>query len=121
MKIFASLKRVEKVLDVLGIYINAARFSFFPDVSLIENILSFYDGEVEIVLCDLRALVSIKQTKHADGLRHLKFLHASLQDFLLDPIRSKEYFINPNIYPPKLLAGLLGYLAQGFYLYLFFI
>ena len=55
----------------------------------IEEFLSLQPGDVELHLGDVSSLVNVgpDQTIH--------ILHASLTDFLLDPARSNEFWINP--------------------------
>ncbi|KAF8959302.1 hypothetical protein BDZ97DRAFT_1735828, partial [Flammula alnicola] len=53
----------------------------------IEQFLSLGEGDVEIALADL---ASVAEVTHC-----VKFLHASLPDFLRDPARSQKYYIDP--------------------------
>ncbi|KAF8956887.1 hypothetical protein BDZ97DRAFT_1925054 [Flammula alnicola] len=57
-------------------------------VDHIDEFLSLAKGDVEIALADLASVVATDSSR-------LKFLHASLPDFLLDPARSQEYYIDP--------------------------
>ncbi|KAF8956897.1 hypothetical protein BDZ97DRAFT_144833 [Flammula alnicola] len=54
----------------------------------IEKFLALAEGDVEIALADLPSVVVLESDT-------IKFLHASLPDFLLDPARSQNYYIDP--------------------------
>ena len=89
MHILAGVEDIEPVLKILShLFFRAA---FYPgSLDDLEQFLTLQPGDVELYLGDLSSLVSIG----AD--QRIKVLHASLQDFLVDPTRSKELWINPR-------------------------
>ena len=91
--IFTGVEEIEWVLEILSSLILSTFFFSFPlslsELSSTEDFLSLQPGDVELYLGDLSSPVSIG----AD--RRVKILHASLEDFFMDPTRSKELWINP--------------------------
>jgi hypothetical protein len=89
--ILAGTEDLEPVLRILS-------FLFFcsPDIPTrwgspqIEEFLSLQPGDVELYLGDLSSLVNVGPNQG------IYVLHASLTDFLMDPTRSKELWINPR-------------------------
>jgi len=86
MHILAGVGDVEPVLEILSLLF----LGFEQRLPIVEQFLSLQPGDIELYLGDLSSLVNIG----ADETIHL--LHASLQDFLVDPTRAKELWINPR-------------------------
>jgi hypothetical protein len=87
--IFTSVEDREIVLLVLGFRLLSS--SRYPQmgVEALENFLLLNRGDIEILLGDLSAVITISDV---DPFIHI--LHASLGDFLLDAARSKEFYID---------------------------
>jgi hypothetical protein len=86
MHILAGVEDVEPVLEILSfLFLGLERL-----LHTIEQFLSLQPGDVELYLGDLSSLVNIGADKT------IRVLHASLQDFLVDPTRSKALWINPR-------------------------
>jgi hypothetical protein len=89
--ILAGVEDIEPVLEILS-------FLFFSSPNIptrwgspqIEEFLSLQPGDVELYLGDLSSLVNVGSNQG------IYVLHASLTDFLMDPTRSKELWINPR-------------------------
>jgi len=90
MHILAGVEDVEHVLEILSFLFFGAFFSIPLDSRLVEEFLSLQQGDVELYLGDLTSLVNVECNQI------IYVLHASLQDFLVDPTRSKELWINPR-------------------------
>ena len=86
--ILASVENIDRVLEILSVI-----FIFSPHhswgLSRIEEILSLQHGDVELYLVDLNSILNIEPTI-------IQVLHASFTDFLVDPTRSQEFWINPR-------------------------
>jgi hypothetical protein len=82
--ILASVEDVKRVLDILSVILFFGR----QQPSHIEEILSLQHGDAELYLVDLISIVNIEHNV-------IRLLHASFTDFLVDPSRSKEFWINP--------------------------
>jgi hypothetical protein len=99
--IFSQVKALNKVLTIIG-YVIASR------VGLIEHIQKVFlleDGELDVLFADLAAVILCKPP--SQGIPELKFLHASLPDFLVDKSRSKRYHIDLDEYTTSLLCKFL--------------
>jgi len=107
--IFSGVAQIDKVLYALSMYfmrIDMMRYDF----TVYERLLQFEEGELETLFCDLGALVQIKQVGE---IKRIRILHASLEDFLLDSTRSKEYFIDLNLQRNKHVENSLRHLPLG--------
>ncbi|KAF9475804.1 hypothetical protein BDN70DRAFT_883244 [Pholiota conissans] len=98
--IFSQVQNYELVSEILT-YLS---FGFVPIVSVIETIFSLTPGDLEVLLIDLSPILKFQLTP--DHCTEVCFLHASLPDFLHDPKRSGEYFLDINKICPKLLHRL---------------
>ncbi|KAF9564015.1 hypothetical protein CPC08DRAFT_760405 [Agrocybe pediades] len=94
--ILESALNTEKVLHVLTLYsMHIPRMSF----SVIEKLLSYDEGEVETLFCDLGALVQIDKPRSPSydsehSPTYLRILHAPFFEYLLDAARSKQFHID---------------------------
>ena len=90
MRILTGVEDIDSVLDILSCVIfsdhRTRRRLLLPQM---EEFLSLQPGDVELHLGDLSSLVNVGPDQA------IHFLHASLTDFLVDPARSKEFWINP--------------------------
>ena len=99
----------EKTLYALSIYalnvINQnANIPF--DIS---EFMSLDEVDTSHLLSELGAVVQLERIpNHPDTLKKVP---GSLQDFLLDPARSRDFFIDPDTYYKKHVASILGYLT----------
>jgi len=111
--ILSSAENIERVLYVLSVY-SLPVVSLF-DIDIV-TFMSLGKGELDILFCDLQALVTIDLGSEAHTwipTQRIRNLHASLHDFLLDPVRSKDYFINIENYRTRHVTNILQYLAEG--------
>ena len=86
--IFTGVEEIEPVLEILSLLLLSDYLVLY--LPTIEEFLFLQPGDVELYLGDLSSLVKIGSNQH------IKILHASLTDFLLDLTRSKEFWINPR-------------------------
>jgi len=88
MHILAGVEDIDSVLEILSLqFLSNPNCSM--DSSYTEDFLSLQPGDVELYLGDLSSLVNVGSDQA------IRVLHASLTDFLVDPTRSKEFWINP--------------------------
>ena len=85
MHIFSGIEDIETVLLILGFYL----VSDCMDIGDLEHFFLLSRGDIEMLFGDLSSLVVIPKFKP-----RIHFLHASLEDFLRDPARSKEFYID---------------------------
>ncbi|KAF4617828.1 hypothetical protein D9613_006346 [Agrocybe pediades] len=104
------IKRVREVLSL-------CLMNYKPPIccSVIEKMLSYDEGEVETLFCDMGALVRFEPDKHyimeGPAPLFLRILHASLEDYLLDAARSKQLHIDEKQERIKHVTHSLQYLA----------
>ncbi|KAF9472560.1 hypothetical protein BDN70DRAFT_454481 [Pholiota conissans] len=99
--IFSQVENLDQVLEILAFFI-LAKYGYC--VSRLEQIFWMEPDTLEVLFLDLTAVV---QFKFEGSDAHLSFLHASLPDFLQDPFRSQQYFLDPEKYCTKLLCMFL--------------
>ena len=106
--ILSSAEDIDQVLYVLSVYVLHVVGNSNLDIC---EFLALDEADLEILFCDLASLISVGWSGAPNGkkIKILRFLHASLHDFLRDPIRSKEYFINIETYRTQHIANILRY------------
>jgi len=88
-QILGGVEDMERVLEILSVILFTT--TNWPMTSpLIEQFLSLRPGDIELCLGDLHSLVNHEPDQS------FRILHASLTDFLVDPTRSKMFWINPR-------------------------
>ncbi|KAF4609671.1 hypothetical protein D9613_012020 [Agrocybe pediades] len=111
--ILEASSNIEKVLHVISLHwIDSNKIC----CHVIEKLLSYDEGELDTLFCDLGALV---QVSHSNGneynLSHsqlyVHILHASLADFLLDAARSKQFYVDIGQETIRHIAHILQYFA----------
>ncbi|KAF9543231.1 hypothetical protein CPC08DRAFT_700543 [Agrocybe pediades] len=107
--ILESALDIEKVLHVLALYLMDLDENIY--CSVIEKLLSYDEGEVVTLFCDMGALVQVYKDMYHDQL-YLGFLHASFREYLLDAARSKQFHINMEYETIKHVTHALQYLAS---------
>ncbi|KAF9478746.1 hypothetical protein BDN70DRAFT_879554 [Pholiota conissans] len=88
-----AVEQLDYVLTILAFCI----WTGIPHVGIFESVFMLTSGELEVFFSDLTAILEFKLGK-------LKFLHASLPDFLQDKSRSEEYHLDLEEYRNKLLC-----------------
>ena len=86
--IFSQVLDIERTMSVLAVAI----FTEFPLLSHVEDMLRVSSDDVHVALADLTSVVTCSWGR-------IKFLHASLPDFLLDRMRAREYFMDRAVWP----------------------
>ncbi|KAF9549604.1 hypothetical protein CPC08DRAFT_675027 [Agrocybe pediades] len=108
--ILQSALDVEKVFRILSFHL-IAKSRFGVPCSTIERILSYDEGEVDILFCDLQAVIEIRRAEHSED-RYLAVVHASFEDYLLDPERSKQFHVDIEQERTKHLVSILQHLSS---------
>ncbi|PPQ90957.1 hypothetical protein CVT25_015683 [Psilocybe cyanescens] len=95
INILSEVEDVETVLRILGMVFvlpkNTYDFIRLLGVSELEKFMQLTPGIVQLLLLDLLSVVDV-----SDNNEPIKFLHASFSDFLVDPTRSHQFYINPS-------------------------
>ncbi|KAF9474793.1 hypothetical protein BDN70DRAFT_898700 [Pholiota conissans] len=108
--IFSQVKDIAIVLDILALsLLTHSTDKKGGEIGLrlqrLDALFQFAPGELEVYMGGLTALVRCDRRKRDEAA--MKFLHASLIDFLLDERRSREYYINLDVFRTKLLCRFL--------------
>jgi hypothetical protein len=100
--IFSQVEALDKVLDIIGFVIATGG----DDIDHIQNAFLLEPGDLYVLFADLTAVI-LCQPPEPFSLTKLKFLHASLPDFLVDKTRSEQYHIDLDEYSTNLLCRFL--------------
>jgi len=118
--ILSSVENPSLVLEILSFVIRQAQIDGPIDQSrkylLVNDIEEIHDlklGSLQVLFCDLGALVAIET--HYGKLR-VKVLHSSILDFLIDPSRSKDLHIPGNLLVRKHVTNCFRFLSSEFIL-----
>jgi len=119
--ILSSVENPSLVLEILSFVIHEAQIDY-PDnvnrttlsVNDVEETHNLEPGSLQILLCDLGALVSIRIDWSMEDV--IKVLHASILDFLIDPSRSKDLHISGKMLITKHVTNCLRFLSSVFIL-----
>ncbi|KAF9470468.1 hypothetical protein BDN70DRAFT_902083, partial [Pholiota conissans] len=106
--IFSQVENLDQVLDILAFDILS--IVFIPvglSVNEIEQTFLMEPDTLSILFLDLTAVIELTPHPSGSGNLALSYLHASLLDFLDDPVRSQQYFLDYDKYRIKLLCILL--------------
>jgi len=100
LQIFSSVEhdQLDNVLKIFSALILIKKETVDIRTSL-EELFGYRPGQLESVMGDMVALVDIPTERHHSSIR---IYHASLPDFLLDPSRSRMFFLDP----PRAYANL---------------
>ena len=85
---------------------------------MIETILSYPHGDLQLNLMDLHSVLHVPVIKAEDDEdedneeNKLRFFHASLQDFLFDPSRSKDFYIDRSKAHTRIAQHFLRYIHE---------
>jgi hypothetical protein len=102
--IFSQVEPIEvvgKVREIIAYVI----MSGFSRIDYIQDDFLLEPGELDVLFADLTAVILCEQP--SSEFPKLKFLHASLPDFLVDKTRSEQYHIDLDEYRTNLLCGFL--------------
>ena len=90
LQIFRSVEEdeIEKVMEILGalVFLNEN----LKKLEDLEEFFGYRPEELASIIGDMSALVHIPDSRS----EHVKIYHASLPDFLLDPIRSRSFHLH---------------------------
>ncbi|PPQ87781.1 hypothetical protein CVT25_008825 [Psilocybe cyanescens] len=90
--ILSDVKDVKTVLRILGMAFVLTKIEVVPlAVNNLEKFMQLTPGTVQLLLIDLLSVVDA-----SDNNKPIKFLHASFSDFLIDPTRSHQFYIDPS-------------------------
>jgi len=106
--ILSSVEDIPRAVELLSFLLYASKLGDIVNVVSLEKIHDLERGSLQLIFCDLGALVVIDK----DG--RIKVLHASLLDFLIDSSRSKDLPISGNALMIKHITNCLGFLSSAY-------
>lgn len=89
--ILSSAVNISQVLEILHYMMR-----YDPSAKNIQAVLGHTWEDVEILLADLHAIIHVPEMGDSEEVMGLSLHHASLEDFLLDPSRSRNFYIPPE-------------------------
>ncbi|KAF9475306.1 hypothetical protein BDN70DRAFT_258572 [Pholiota conissans] len=99
--IFSRVEQLDVVKNILSMMLSKWECAYsVSKIKEFEALFSLQAGDLESLLANLAAVVHCVPNTTTE----VKFLHASLGDFLLDQSRSGEYYINLRAYQQQLLC-----------------
>ncbi|KDR78489.1 hypothetical protein GALMADRAFT_1253309 [Galerina marginata CBS 339.88] len=105
---------LDRALQIISIimFLGGSRLT----APLVEMILSYPHGELQCILIDLHSVLHVPALKsegeEIDNLGELYILHASLQDFLLDSSRSKDFHVDQGVVCERIARLFLRYMRE---------
>jgi hypothetical protein len=99
--ILSQVEARDKVFDIIALHL----LTNYDHISTFERVFLLEAGDLDVLFADLTAVILCEP--YTEDTPKLKFLHASLPDFLLDKSRSGQYHIDLDEYRIKLLCALL--------------
>ncbi|KAF8810999.1 hypothetical protein BYT27DRAFT_7231790 [Phlegmacium glaucopus] len=108
-QIFSMVEDLPRILEVLS---SLFLIDDLGDSSarLIETILSYAPGDLQLILIDLHSVLDVPDME--DDYGDLRALHASLEDFLMDPARSGNLFIDRGKAHAQIARHFLRYIRD---------
>ncbi|PPQ90930.1 hypothetical protein CVT25_008297 [Psilocybe cyanescens] len=95
INILSDVEDIKAVLRILGVAIvltdNTDDHIEPLGINELEKFMQLTPGILQLLLIDLLSVVDA-----SDNNKPIKFLHASFTDFLIDPTRSRQFFIDPS-------------------------
>jgi len=117
--ILSSVENPSLVVEIISFIIHQAQihdpinvFGSDPSVNDTEEVHNLKPGSLQILLCDLGALVAIKTDYSKQNV--IKVLHASILDFLVDPLRSQNLHIPSDMLITQHVTRCLRFLSSAF-------
>jgi len=114
-----------RALEIIGfaLLVNKHPYTDYRlTVRQIETLLSYTHGDLQLNLIDLHSVLhvpAIKADQDDDDNEdqdneeyRLRFFHASLQDFLFDPSRSKDFYIDQSKAHARIAQHFLRYIRE---------
>ena len=103
---------VDRLHDKVNFRLGDQRRSFMQTDRFIGSILSLRPEDVQLALQDLKSLAHLIPFHRISSPTFIEFWHKSFHDFLLDPLRSKEFCVSPAYASTLVAKGCLRLLSD---------
>jgi len=104
--ILGAVEDLPKVLDLLCFVF----FEFGLEMSTYEELLSYTPGDIQLILIDMHSVMYVPRVGD-DGLT-IGVIHASLEDYLMDPDRSGNFYIGEAKARARIVQHFLRYIHE---------
>ena len=120
-QIFSVVADLPRALDILSCLFLVDEVGHYGTsiADIIETILSYTPGDIQLILIDLHSILHVPEFLDDDedcySVRpeaNLRVLHASLQDFLMDPSRSGKFHIDEGKAHASIAQHFLRYIRN---------
>ncbi|CAA7269437.1 unnamed protein product [Cyclocybe aegerita] len=91
---------IDQILKILGVHIalgvdrDRLGKNNIREIRVIEAVLGLEPGDVRVALIGLSSLLDVRYSRLLHGDYQIVFHHSSLQDFLFNRLRAKDYYID---------------------------
>ncbi|KAF8803208.1 hypothetical protein BYT27DRAFT_7214777 [Phlegmacium glaucopus] len=110
-QIFSMVEDLPRALEVLSfLFLIEGLHDEDSSARLIKIILLYAPGDLQLILIDLHSVLHVPDMEDDHGA--LRTLHASLQDFLMDPARSGNLFIDQGKAHAEIAQHFLQYIRN---------
>ncbi|KAF8811000.1 hypothetical protein BYT27DRAFT_7090460 [Phlegmacium glaucopus] len=110
-QIFSMVEDLPRALEILSLlYLIDDIRAFGSSACMIETILCCAPGDLQLILIDLHSVLDVPDMEDDNGDLHA--LHASLEDFLMDPARSGDLFIDRGKAHAQIARHFLRYIRD---------
>jgi hypothetical protein len=115
---FVLKNHLPRALEILSVAFLVETYGEHLTARRIETILSYRHGELQLILIDLHSVLYVPVLKAEDDEdqfdeeNKLRILHTSLQDFLMDQSRSKEFYIDERKAHARIAQLFLHYIRE---------
>ena len=92
--IFSSVQHISGALRILGCMLFIGNAVSYLTPTFLENLLSLDKGDVHLYLSDLHSILYVPTPQLNADDDEIRILHASLGDFLIDKLRSGDYYVD---------------------------
>ena len=105
-----------RALEILSFFMLVDLDMDYLTVRQVETFLSYAHGDLQLNLIDLHSVLHVPAIKAGDNDEdnddELHFHHASLRDFLLDPSRSNDFYIDQGKAYARIAQHFLRYIRK---------
>lgn len=97
------------ILRIFGLLLCTQKLQRIRQPSAMEDFLSLSPGDVYLALADCHSIIYLPPSSGEALLPNLSvhFLHASISDFLIDPARSRRFFVDRGKFHAELVRACL--------------
>jgi len=92
--IFSSVIHIAGALRILGSMLFVGSAVSYLTPTFLENLLCLDEGDVHLYLSDLHSILYVPTPQLNMDDDEIRILHASLGDFLIDKLRSGDYYVD---------------------------